>query len=33
MRSDYTYMQRVFSNFRPVLEKAAKVKDWRYRYF
>jgi len=33
MRSDRAYMQRLFLTFLPTLEKAAKVEDWRYRYF
>jgi peptidyl-prolyl cis-trans isomerase D len=33
MRSSLAYMRRLFDEFQPVLEKAAKVKDWRYRYF
>jgi peptidyl-prolyl cis-trans isomerase D len=33
MRSNMTYMQNRLFEFLPVLEKAAKLKDWRYRYF
>jgi peptidyl-prolyl cis-trans isomerase D len=33
MRNSITYMQTRMFEFLPVLEKAAKVKDWRHRYF
>jgi len=33
MRSNMMYMQNRLFEFLPALEKAAKVKDWRHRYF
>ncbi|MDR0295510.1 MAG: SurA N-terminal domain-containing protein [Prevotellaceae bacterium] len=33
MRSSMIYMQNRLFEFLPALEKATKVKDWRYRYF